>query len=122
MGDQRHPPATLSTGKGSSTHFTGGWVDLGPVLDRYGKSCPHRGSYGGLSSLWLVAIPTELSAATVIVPVLTYCLEYCRWMLHYVTAYSKLSCLTTYANTRPTQSNSTLTAKVLGYRERGVMK
>ena len=34
----------LSLGKGTSTYFTGSWVGLGPVLDGYGKSRPHRGS------------------------------------------------------------------------------
>ena len=37
----------LSPGKGTSTHFTGSWAGFGPVLDGYGKSRPHRGSYGG---------------------------------------------------------------------------
>jgi len=61
MGDQHHPPAALYPGKGTSTHFTGGWVDLGPILDGYGKSRPHRGSCRGLSIPWRVAIPTDLS-------------------------------------------------------------
>ena len=60
MGDQNHPPAALSPGRGTSTHFTGGLVDLDPVLNVYGKSRLHRGSYRGLSIPWRVTIPTEL--------------------------------------------------------------
>ena len=62
------------------------------------------------------------SAATVMVPVLTYCLEYCGTTLWRVTAYSKWRCLTPFANTRPAQSNSTLAAEMLAYRERGDTK
>ena len=44
MGDQHPPPLiALSSGKGTSTHFTGGLMDLGPVLYVYGKSRPPRG-------------------------------------------------------------------------------
>ena len=38
MGDQRHSPAVLLTGKRSDTHCTGDWVGLGAGLDGSEKS------------------------------------------------------------------------------------
>ena len=51
-------------------------------------------------------------------PVPTYCLEYYKSMLLYVTAYLKLTFFTPVAITRPTQSNSTLAAMVFDYTRR----
>jgi hypothetical protein len=42
------------------THCTGGWVGPRAGLDLSEKSHPHRDSIHGPSSLWSVAVPTEL--------------------------------------------------------------
>jgi len=41
---QRHAPAAIYHGKSPGIHCTGGWVSLRAVLDRCGKSRPHRDS------------------------------------------------------------------------------
>jgi len=45
---QRHAPAETYPRERPGT---GGWVDLRACLDRCGKSCPHRDSIPGPSSL-----------------------------------------------------------------------
>ena len=52
VGGQCHAPATSLPGRRSGTHGTGGWVGPRAGLDRYIKSCLHRGFIPGLSSLY----------------------------------------------------------------------
>ena len=63
-GGQRHASAALLPGKRAGTLCIGGWADPRASLDGCGKSCPHRDSIPGPSSPYRVAIPTELSRAT----------------------------------------------------------
>jgi hypothetical protein len=56
-----HAPAVLPPGKRPGTHCIGGWVGSRAGLDGCGISRPQRDSILGSSSLWRVALPTELS-------------------------------------------------------------
>ena len=62
MTGQRHALAAPYPRERPGTHCTGGWVDLRACVDRCGKCRPHRDSIPRPSSLWAVAIPTELPA------------------------------------------------------------
>jgi len=44
VGIQRHAPAALLPGKRPDNHYTGSWMGLWVIMDRYGKSGRHRGS------------------------------------------------------------------------------
>ena len=63
VGIQHHALAALPTGERPGTHRIGGWVGSRAGLDGCGKFRPYRDSIPGLSSPYLVAIPTELSLA-----------------------------------------------------------
>jgi hypothetical protein len=60
VGSQRHAPAALPAGK-TGTHCKEGWVGPRAGLDGCGKSRSLWDSIPGPSSLYRVAIPTELS-------------------------------------------------------------
>ena len=64
MGGLLHALATLTPGKRSATHCVGGWLSPRAGLGDCGKSHPYRDSIPGPSSLYRVAVPTELFQPT----------------------------------------------------------
>ena len=88
---QRHAPAATYPQKRPGNHSTGDLVGLIASLDRCGKSRPHLDSIPGPSSLYAVAIPTELPGPPLhfisaqILPSLSYvfrCLCFCYALLY----------------------------------------
>jgi hypothetical protein len=121
MRDQRHPLPLYPREREPVPIFReAGWA-LGPYWTVM-ENLAHPPGFVSRTVQPVASRYTDWDIFAVTVSVPTCCLEYSRSQLHYVTAYSKLSCLAPFANTRPTQSNSTLAAKLLGYRGRGDMK
>jgi len=64
MCGQRHAPAVFPPGKGHGNVWILGWMGPRAGLDGCEKSRPNRDSIPGMSSPYLVDIPTELSQPT----------------------------------------------------------